>query len=85
MPITAARIHLTRKVRPTGEIELLDETWLVGEPWIGEYVGAKVNTWEQVLTIWRKPDAAKDWRLLKTRQFRLKEPVQPPYVRIDVA
>ena len=77
LPITAGCIHFMRKVQPTGEIELLNETWLVGEPWIGEYVRATVNTWEQVLTIWHKPDAAKDWQLLKTRQFRLKEPVQP--------
>ena len=76
LPITAGRIHFMRKVQPTGEIELLNETWLVGEHWIGEYVRATINTLEQVLTFWHKPDAASDWRLLKTRQFHLKEPVQ---------
>ncbi len=77
LPITAGRIHFMRKVQATGEIDLLNETWLVGEKWIGEYVRATINTAEQVLTFWHKPEATSDWRLLKTRQFCLKEPVQP--------
>lgn len=77
LPITAGRIHFMRKVQTTGEIDLLNETWLVGGKWIGEYVRATINTAEQVLTFWHKPDAESDWQLLKTRQFRLKEPVQP--------
>ncbi len=77
LPITAGRIHFMRKVETTGEIELLNETWLVGQRWIGEYVRATINTAEQILTFWHKPDVESDWRLLKTRQFRLKEPVQP--------
>jgi len=76
LPITAGRIHFMRKVQTTGEIDLLNETWLVGRKWIGEYVRATVNTAEQVLTFWHKPDATRDWQLLKTRPFRLKEPVQ---------
>ncbi len=77
LPITAGRIHFMRKVQTTDEIDLLNETWLVGQKWIGEYVRATINTAEQVLTFWHKPDATSDWRLLKTRQFHLKEPVQP--------
>ena len=77
LPITAGWIHFMRKVETTGEIELLNETWLVGQKWIGEYVRASIDTAEQVLTIWHKPDTESDWRLLKTRQFRLKETVQP--------
>lgn len=76
LPITAGRIHLMRKVQPTGEIELLNETWLIGEKWIGEYVRATINTGEQALTIWHKANQTSEWRLLKTRQFRLSEPVQ---------
>ena len=76
LPITAGRIHLMRKVQPTGEIELLNETWLIGKNWIGEYVRATINTGKQALTIWNKADETSEWRLLKTRQFRLSEPVQ---------
>jgi len=40
---------------------------------MGEYVRATINTAKQTLTIWHQADADADWRLLKTRQFRLKE------------
>jgi hypothetical protein len=35
LPIMAGRIHFRRKVDLTGHIELLNETWRVGEKWIG--------------------------------------------------
>jgi putative transposase len=75
LPITAGRIHFMRKVERTGEITLLNETWPLGEKWIGEYVRATIHTAEQTLTVWHKADADTDWRLIKTRQFRLNEPV----------
>ncbi|MCL5950277.1 MAG: hypothetical protein M1132_00905 [Chloroflexi bacterium] len=77
LPITAGRIHFRRKVEPTGEIELLNETWFVGQKWIGEYVHATIDTVEQRLTFWHQRDADSDWRLIKARSYRLKEPVQP--------
>lgn len=77
LPITAGRIHFRRKVETTGEIELLNETWFIGQQWVGKYVHATINTAEQVLTFWHKRDAESDWRLIKTRPFRLKETVQP--------
>ena len=75
LPITAGRLHFMRKVQPAGDIELLNETWDVGRKWIGEYVRATINTATQKLTIWQQADADANWRLLKTRQFRLKESV----------
>jgi hypothetical protein len=42
-----------------------------------EHICATINTAEQVLTLWHTRDAESDWRLLKTRSFRLKETVQP--------
>jgi len=77
LPITAGWIHFMRKVETTGDVALLNETWCVGRKWIGEYVRATINTEQQVLTFWHKRDAESDWRLLKTRQFRVKESVQP--------
>jgi hypothetical protein len=77
LPLTAGRIHFMRRVDATGHIELLNETWMVGPKWIGEYVRATINTATQCLTLWFKSDSVTDWRLLKTRQFRLKERVQP--------
>ena len=75
LPIVAGRIHLMRKVDGAGKITLLNETWSVGEKWIGEYVRATINTAQQILTLWHQEDADADWRLIKTRQFRLKESV----------
>jgi hypothetical protein len=77
LPITAGYIHIMRKVEPTGEVSLLNETWFVGRQWIGEYVRATINTADQVLTFWHKSDAETEWQHIKTRSFRLKEPVQP--------
>jgi transposase-like protein len=75
LPITAGRIHFMRKVDHTGQVKFLNETWLVGPKWIGEYVRATVDTAQQTLTLWHQADADADWRLIKTRQFRLKETV----------
>ena len=77
LPITAGRIHFMRKVEPTGDVNLLNESWTVGSKWLGEYVCATIDTAKQVLTIWHKKDAESNWRLLKTRKFPLAEPVQP--------
>jgi hypothetical protein len=75
LPITAGRIHIMRKVDGVGKITLLNETWPVGEKWIGEYVRATINTAKQILTLWHQEAADADWRLIKTRQFRLKESI----------
>lgn len=74
-PITAGRFHFMRQVNSAGDIHLLNDTWSVGKRRVGEYVRATLNTAEQRLTIWHKADEHADWRLLKTRAFRLKEPV----------
>jgi len=75
LPITAGRIHFMRKVDTTGHIAFLNETWLVSTKWMGEYIRATVDTAQQTLTLWHQADADTDWRLIKTRQFRLKETI----------
>ena len=75
LPITAGRMHFMRKVTGDGLIHLLNEPWPVDPKLAGEYVRATVNLAEQRLTIWHQPDADSPWQRLKTRQFRLKEPV----------
>ena len=73
LPITAGRLHVMRKVDSAGDVRLLNETWPVGQNWMGEYVRATINTAEQTLTLWHKADARSDWYLIKTRQFRITE------------
>ena len=76
LPITAGRIHFIRKVDLKGTIHLLNESWSVGTRWMGEYVWATVDTAEQTLTVWHQKEANTDWKRLKTRRFKLKQPVQ---------
>ena len=75
LPITAGRVHFMRKVTGDGLIHLLNEPWPVDRKLAGEYVRATLDLTQQRLTIWQQADADSPWRLLKTRQFRLKEPV----------
>lgn len=75
LPLTEGRFHLMRKVDTAGYVELLNERWLVGRQWTGEYVRATVDTARQTLTLSHKASEEEDWQLLKTRVFRLKESV----------
>jgi hypothetical protein len=75
LPVTAGRIHIMRKVDSVGEVELLNERWLVGAKWIGEYVRATINTAQQTLTFSHKASDEAEWKLIKTRVFRIKESV----------
>jgi len=75
LPITAGRLHVMRKVDSAGDVRLLNETWPVGQNWMGEYVRATINTAEQTLTFCHQPEAGADWRLIKTRRFRIREAV----------
>lgn len=75
LPITAGRIHIMRKVDSTGQISFLNERWLVGSRWVGEYVRATINTAQQRVTFWHQAEAQADWHWIKTRQFRLQESV----------
>jgi hypothetical protein len=75
LPITQGRLHLLRKVDPTGHVSLLNETWSVGHKWVGEYVRATINTTQQTLTFWHQKQDDADWRLIKTRRFTLPEKV----------
>jgi hypothetical protein len=75
LPITAGRFHLMRKVDSAGYAEVLNDRWLVGAKWIGEYVRATLNTGQQTLTFSHKADEKADWKMIKTRAFRIKESV----------
>jgi hypothetical protein len=75
LPLTAGRIHFMRKVDPAGYVEVLNERWLVGPHWSGEYVRATINTAHHSLTLWHKASGEANWRELKTRVFRIQESV----------
>jgi hypothetical protein len=75
LPLTAGRFHFMRKVDTSGHIEFLNERWLVASKWIGEYVRATINTAKQTLILSHKASDQADWRVIKNRRFRVKEPV----------
>jgi len=75
LPITEGRIHFLRKVDPSGKLEVLNESWSLGNSWSGEYVRATITTGEQEIAFWHQGSLESDWRLIKTRRFRLEETV----------
>jgi transposase InsO family protein len=75
LPLTDGRLHFMRKVDGSGYVEFLNERWLVGPKWIGEYVRATINTGKQMLTISHKANDEAGWRVIKTRIFRIKDSV----------
>jgi hypothetical protein len=75
VPLTTGRFHIMRKVDAGGYVAVLNERWLVGRQWTGGYVRATVDTARQTLTLSHKASEAADWKLLKTRTFRLTESV----------
>lgn len=75
LPLTAGRFHLMRRVDVAGYVEFLNERWLVGTKWRGEYIRATINTAHQTLTLSHKVSDAAPWRIIKTRSFRIPETV----------
>ena len=75
LPLTAGRIHVMRRVDSQGTITLFNEPWLIGKRWMGEYIRATINTAQQQISFWHKPDPPSGWRCLKRRRFRLPERV----------
>jgi hypothetical protein len=75
LPLPAGRFHFMRKVDPAGYIAVLNERWLVGPRWSGEYVRATINTAQHSLTFLHKASDEANWRELKTRIFRVQESV----------
>ena len=65
-----------RRVDSPGPITLFNEPWLIGKRWTGEYIRATINTAQQQVSFWHKPDAPSAWRCLKRRRFRLPERVR---------
>jgi transposase-like protein len=75
LPITNGQVHFIRQVDTMGKVRILNETWLVGRRWIGQYVWAIVDTAQETLTFWHRSDAQASWTPIKTRHYRLNETV----------
>jgi len=75
LPVTSGRVHLLRRVNDAGQVQLLNETWPIGDKWIGHYIRTTINTREQKITFWHQPEADARWRLIQTRKFPIEETV----------
>jgi transposase InsO family protein len=84
LPLTAGYIHLMRKVRADGSVELLNDVWMVGRRWAGEYVRASIDLGQRQIAFWYQADAESRPHVLLKRIFRPKEPIHeltPPFRR----
>lgn len=75
LPITAGQIHFVRQVSPEGTINVLNETWRVGRRYAGRYVWATIHTRLQRLDIWYQPSLHREWRILRSYDYPITEPV----------
>ena len=84
LPLTAGYIHIMRKVKADGTVELLNDVWLVGRRWAGEYVRATIDLTHHQIAFWHQADATSPVHLLLKRVFRPKECIhdlRPPFQR----
>ncbi|MFC1841337.1 integrase core domain-containing protein [Thermodesulfobacteriota bacterium] len=76
LPITRGKLHFVRLVEKDGNINILNENFYVGKNLSFQYVWAIINTKERIVRIWYQPakDATKE--LIKTKYYKLREPVK---------
>jgi hypothetical protein len=75
LPLTTGYIHLMRKVKADGSVELLNDVWMIGRQHVGEYVRATIDLAQHQIAFWYQADAASRPRVLLKRIFRPKESI----------
>jgi putative transposase len=75
LPITAGRVHFIRLVDAHGEIRILNETWLVGQRWVGKYVWVTLSTQRRRLDVYQRPSAMHRVRRIRSWSYSLAEHV----------
>jgi Integrase core domain len=75
VPLTAGRVHFTRKVDAQGAIPLLKESWPVSKSLVGHYVWATLDTGKETLTIYHRRSERAQPRLLKQYRYAIEEQV----------
>lgn len=78
LPLTKGRFHIMRKVDLSGQVRFLNQHWLVGSNWVGQYVCATINTAEKFLCFFHKASDQADWQLIEQYPFPIDEPVHDP-------
>jgi transposase InsO family protein len=79
LPLISGRVHFIRLVNSLGQINLLNESWIVekqAEELVGEYVWATISTAEQRLRIYHQKAADAVRRLVVEYDYEIAEEVQ---------
>jgi len=79
LPLTSGRVHFLRLVDSLGQINLLNESWIVeeeAEELVGEYVWVTISTVEQRLRIYHQKAADAARRLVVEYDYEITEEVQ---------
>jgi len=84
LPLTAGYIHIMRKVKADGTVELLNDVWTIGRRRVGEYVRATIDVALGQIAFWHQADPESRPRVLLIRVFRPHESIhelQSPFRR----
>ena len=79
LPLTSGRVHFIRLVNSLGQINVLNESWIVdkeAEELVGEYIWATISTAEQRLRIYHQKAADVGRRLVVEHDYGVAEEVQ---------
>jgi len=75
LPLRTGKVHFIRLVDSQGQIEVLNEAWMVGEKLVGEYVWATISTAEQRLRIYHQAATDAVRRLVVEYEYEIAEEV----------
>ena len=76
LPITRGRLHFVRMIKESGNINILNEDIYVDKNLSFEYVWAIISTKDRNVKIWYQPTKDAPKELLKTKSYKLREPVK---------
>lgn len=77
LPITHGKIHFIRLVRENGQIEILNESFILDRQYVYEYVWATIDTVKESLSIYHQASKNQKRILVKELNYKLREKVCP--------
>jgi hypothetical protein len=76
LPVTPGRMHFIRLVDEKGYVNILNEDFYIDEKLSFEYIWAILNTKEQHLDIYYQATKEAPKQLVKTKEYKVREPVK---------
>jgi hypothetical protein len=78
LPITEGQLHFVRWVDEKGYVNVLNESIFVGKHISCEYIWSTISTGDQMLTVFYQATEESARELVKTIEYKLREPVKEP-------